>query len=48
MQILNEELTRYEQLRVNAENERQAMNCGAFSRNFLAMIKRGDPGTDKK
>ena len=47
MQILSEELTRYEQLRVNAENEHQAMSCGAFSPRFLARIKRSNPETDK-
>lgn len=39
-QRLNEELAHYEQLRVNAENEYQAMSCGAFNPKFLAMIKR--------
>ena len=48
MQILSEELTRYEQLRVNAENEHQAMSCGAFSPQFLARIKRSNHETDKK
>ena len=33
------ELSQYEQLRVNAENEYQAMSCGAFNPRFLAMIK---------
>ena len=40
IQILNEELARYEQLRVNAENEYLAMSCGALSPRFLAMVKR--------
>ncbi len=40
MQILNEELAQYEQSRVNAENEYQAMSCGAFNPRLLAMIKR--------
>jgi hypothetical protein len=48
MQILREELTRYEQLRVNAENEHQAMSCGAFSPKFLARIKVSNHETDKK
>ena len=43
MQIFNGELTRYEQLRVNAENEYQAMSCGAFNPRFLAKIKRSKP-----
>ena len=38
--ILIEELAHYEQLRVNAENEYQAMCCGAFNPRFLAMVKR--------
>ncbi len=40
MQIVNEELTRYERFRTNAENEYQAMSCGAFSPRFLAMVKK--------
>ena len=40
IQILNEELAQYEQLRVNAENEYQAMSCGAFNPRLLAKIKR--------
>ena len=40
IQILNEELAHYEQLRVNAENECQAMSCGAFNPRFLAKVKR--------
>lgn len=48
IQILSEELTRYEQLHVNAENEHQAMSCGAFSSQFLARIKRSNHETDKK
>ena len=47
MQILSEELARYELLRVNAENEHQAMSCGAFGPRFLAKIKRSNPETDK-
>ena len=47
MQILNGELTRDEQLRVNAENERQAMSCGAFNPRFSAKIKRSKPENDK-
>ena len=34
------ELSQYEKLRVNAENEYQAMSCGAFNPRFLAMIKK--------
>jgi len=45
-QGLNEELDQDEQLRVNAENEDQAMSCGAFNPRFLAMIKRSN--ADKK
>ena len=40
IQIVNEELAQYEQLRVNAENEYQTMSCGAFNPRFLAKIKR--------
>jgi hypothetical protein len=40
IQILNEEFARYEQLRVNAENEYLAMSCGAFNPRFLAKVKR--------
>lgn len=39
MQILNGELAQYEQLRVNTENEDQAMSCGAFNPRFLATHK---------
>ena len=40
MQILNEEVTQYEQLCINVENEYQAMCCGAFNPRLLARIKR--------
>ena len=40
VQIVNQELAQYEQLRVNAENEYLAMSCGAFNPRFLAEIKR--------
>jgi len=40
IQIVNEELAQYEQLRVNAENEYMAMSCGAFNPRLLAKIKR--------
>ena len=40
IQIVNEELAQYQQLRVNAENEYLAMSCGAFNPRFLAEIKR--------
>ena len=40
IQLLNGEFAQYEQLRVNAENEYQAMSCGAFNPRFLAKIKR--------
>jgi len=48
MQLLSEELARYEQLRINAENEHQAMSCGSFSPQFLARIKRNKHEADKK
>ena len=34
------ELSQYEKLRVNAENEYLTMSCGAFNPQFLAMIKK--------
>ena len=40
IQILNRESAQYEQLRVNAENEYQAMSCGAFNPRFLAKVKK--------
>ena len=40
IQIFNEELAHYEQLRVNAENEYLAMSCVAFNPRFLAKVKR--------
>jgi hypothetical protein len=40
IQILNGEQAQYEQLRVSAENEYQAMCCGAFNPRLLAKIKR--------
>ena len=45
--LLNRELTQYEQLRVNAENEYQAMSCGAFNPHFLAKIKRHKADNNK-
>ncbi len=39
-QILNGELSQYEQLRVNADNEYLAMCRGSFNPRFLARIKR--------
>ena len=38
-QIFNE-FARYEQSRINAENEYLVMSCGAFNPRFLAKIKR--------
>ena len=46
IQILNEELAQYEQLRVDAENEYLAMSCGAFNPHFLAKIKRSKDGNN--
>ena len=40
MQIFNSKLSQCEQLHVNAENEYQAMSCGAFNPRFLAKIKK--------
>ena len=39
MQLINEKHTRYEVFIANAENEYQAMSCGAGSSRFLAEIK---------
>ena len=47
IQILNGELTQHQQLLVNAENEYQAMSCGAFSPRFLAKIKRSKTDNNK-
>ena len=47
MQKLNEEITPDEQLLINAENEYQAMSCGAFNPRFLAKIKRSKPENHK-
>jgi hypothetical protein len=38
--MLNGKFAQYEQLRVNEENEYQAMSCGLFNPRFLAKIKR--------
>ena len=46
MQILNGEHAQYEQLRVSAEYEYQALCCGTFNPRLLAKIKRSK--TDKK
>jgi hypothetical protein len=46
IQIFNGELAQYEQLRVRAENEYQAMCCGAFNPRLLAKIKKSK--TDNK
>lgn len=48
MQIFTEELTQHEQLRINAENEYQAMSCGAFNPRFLAKIKRSKADNTNK
>ncbi len=40
MQILDKGFAQYEQLRINDENEYQAMSCGALNPRFLARIKR--------
>ena len=40
VQMLSEKFSQHEQLRVNAENEYQAMSCGSFNPRFLAMIKK--------
>ncbi|MFV9615488.1 MAG: hypothetical protein ACNYZG_05995 [Gammaproteobacteria bacterium] len=49
IQKLNGKLSQYEQLRINDENENQAMSCGALNPRFLAKIKRSktDNNTNK-
>ena len=47
IQILNGEHTQYQQLLVSAENEYQAMCCGAFNPRLLAKIKRSN-GNNKR
>ena len=44
IQMLSKKFAQYEQLRVNAENEYQAMSCGSFNPRFLAKIKRSKEG----
>lgn len=45
-QVFNEEIARYEQLRINAENESLVMSCGAFNPRFLAKLKRSKAGNN--
>ncbi len=40
VEMLSEKFAQYEQLRVDAENEDQAMSCGSFNPRFLAKIRR--------
>lgn len=47
VQILNGDFAQHEQLRVSAENEYQAMSCGAFSPRFLAKIKKSKAVNNK-
>ena len=47
MQIFNSKLAQSEQLHVNAENEYQAMSCGAFNPRFLAKIKKSKADYNK-
>lgn len=46
-QIFKQEPTPYEQLHVNAENEYQAMSCGAFNPKFLARIRKSKADNNK-
>ena len=48
IQLLNKEFSQYQQLRINVENESQAMCCGAFSPQFLAMIKGSNTSNSTK
>jgi len=47
IQIVNEKPTQNERFRTNAENEYQAMRCGAFNPRFLAMVKKEKLNTAK-
>ena len=47
IQIKNNVLAQYEQFRVNAENEYQAMSCGALNPRLLAKIKRSKADKNK-
>jgi hypothetical protein len=40
MRMLGVKFAQGEQLRINAENEYQAMCCGSFNPRFLAKIKK--------
>lgn len=40
VQMLSVKFAQCEQLRVDAENEYQAMSCGSFNPRFLAKIRR--------
>ena len=40
VEMLSEKFSQYEKLRVDAENEDQAMSCGSFNPRFLAKIRR--------
>jgi len=40
IQRVYEDLAQYQQLRVNAENEYQAMSCGALNPRLLARVRR--------
>jgi hypothetical protein len=44
---LIEGFAQYQQFRDNAENEYQAMSCGAFNPQFLAKIRRCKAGNKK-
>jgi hypothetical protein len=48
IQILNGEYAQYEQLRVSAENEYQAMCCGAFNPRLLDKIKKSQADNNEK
>lgn len=47
MQMLNNAFDQHRQLRINTENEYQAMSCGSFNSRFLAMVKRSKANNDK-
>ena len=40
IEMLSEKFAQHEKLRIDAENEDQAMSCGSFNPRFLAKIRR--------
>jgi hypothetical protein len=42
--VIYVQYARYQQFRMNIENENMAMSCGTYNPRFLAKIKRSKPG----